>query len=155
MIKLSVNRMKAFFRRPFTKWDDSGERGLTLIEILIVIGLLSGLMVILARQVFTIADDAKDKQASLAMGSVSEGLTLYRVHNDKYPGDLDALLRDPGDGKRWRGPYIEEKKLLDPWGNPFRYQSQGRSFQLQSSGLDESFDTEDDIYYPEKTNQQP
>jgi len=57
--------------------------------------------------------------------------------------------------KTWRGPYIEDNKLKDPWGNDFGYESDGRSFKLHCAGGDGQMGTEDDINYPETDAKAP
>ncbi len=128
------------------------EKGMTLIEILIVIALLAGLMAILVTNISKNADDAKADQSRIQMSSIAQALQAYRIQNNRFPTTekgLQALITDPGDAKRWRGPYIEEAKLRDPWDNPFEYESDGNNFTIKGSGIDGQFGTADDIFYPE------
>ena len=131
-----------------------GQKGMTLIEIIIVIALLGTLMTILVTNLSDTSEKAKEDQARIAMGGIAQALQLYRVHNNKYPTTaqgLDALLTDPGESKRWRGPYIEKEKLQDPWGNAYDYTSaDGRKYEIVSAGADGNFGTEMDIFYPER-----
>ncbi len=148
-LKVFVRELRAGLLRPFSSHSASG---MTLIEIIIVVALLGTLMTYLVTTLTTTADEAKRDQAKLAMGNISQALQLYRVHNSKYPPSdkgLDALVNNPGDVKSWRGPYIEKEKLLDPWQKDFRYESDGRVYKMTSGGIDEEFDTPDDVTYPE------
>ena len=141
---------------PFGTSSDITKRGLTLIEIIIVIALLGTLMTVLVTNITGVSDGAKEDQAKLGMGVVAQALQVYRVHNNKYPTSaqgLQALVSNPGSSRRWRGPYIEEKKLLDPWGQEFGYEVEGREFKLISGGFDETVGTEDDLVYPEETTE--
>lgn len=111
----------------------NNSRGMTLIEIIIVVALLATLMAILVVNVTQKADQAREDQARIGMASIGQGLQLYKVHNNKFPTTdqgLQAMLKDPGDGKRWRGPYIEPEKLKDPWGNDYTYESDGNTFKI-------------------------
>jgi general secretion pathway protein G len=137
-----------FLKRPFT----GNNRGLTLIEIIIVIALLGTLMTYLVSKLTSVADSAKVDQAKIGMGQIGQALQYYRVHNSKYPTTdqgLKALLSDPGSDKKWRGPYTEEEKLKDPWNNEFGYTSDGRDYKITSPGPDNTEGTEDDVSYPE------
>lgn len=137
-----------FLKRPFT----GNNRGLTLIEIIIVIALLGTLMTYLVSKLTSVADSAKVDQAKIGMGQIGQALQYYRVHNSKYPTTdqgLKALLSDPGSDKKWRGPYTEEEKLKDPWNNEFGYSSDGRDYKITSAGPDNTEGNEDDISYPE------
>ena len=129
------------------------ERGMTLIEIIIVIALLGSLMAILVTNLSNTADKAREDQTRVSMGNIAQALQIYRVHNNKYPTTaqgLDALVSDPGENKRWRGPYIEKEKLKDPWGNAYDYTSDGRKYEIISAGSDGQFGTDKDLFYPER-----
>lgn len=141
----------------FHKNNVRNSKGMTLIEILIVIALLGTLMAILVTNLSDTSERAKEDQARIAMGTIAQSLQLYRVHNNKYPTTaqgLDALVSNPGDSKRWRGPYIEKEKLNDPWGSPFDYTSDGRKYEIVSAGSDSTMGTEKDIYYPERETEE-
>ena len=53
---------------------------------------------------------------------------------------LIALVRRPSDvSERWRGPYVKEKDILDPWGVEFIYRYPGQrnaDFDLFTLGAD-------------------
>ncbi|MBC61363.1 MAG: type II secretion system protein GspG [Zetaproteobacteria bacterium] len=144
-------KLSKFVNRPF----NSGQRkGMTLIEIIIVIAIIGSLMTILIRNVTDQADGAYEDQTRIQLGNISQALQLYKVHNGKYPTTqqgINSLVADPGGTKRWRGPYIEKSKLVDAWGNDVEYQSDGRNYQLTSPGKDGELGTDLDIFYPEKT----
>jgi general secretion pathway protein G len=127
------------------------QAAMSLIEIIIVISLIGVIMTIIVTQLTQRQDEALKDAASLGMGTISQSLQLYRVHNFKYPGTeqgLEALLRNPGNAAKWRGPYIEENKLSDPWGTKYQYESDGRTFKIISAGPDQTHGNEDDITYP-------
>jgi general secretion pathway protein G len=143
-----LQRLNVRISQPFTGNQSSG---MTLIEIIIVVALLGTLMAYLVQTLTTTADHAKEDQVKLAMGNITQSLMLYRVHNHSYPTSdkgLDALMNNPGDSKTWRGPYIEKEKLQDPWGKEFHYESDGKVYKIISGGIDETFDTPDDLTYP-------
>ena len=138
-------RLNMFLKPSFL---EPGERGMSLIEIIIVVALLGTLMAYMVSNLIGQSEEAKKDETKLAQGVISQSLQMYRIHNNKYPGDLNGLLTNPGDAKSWRGPYIESNKLKDPWGNDFHYESDGRNYKIISSGPDGQFGNEDDITYP-------
>lgn len=153
MVMAMGKRVQRTLSRPFVKNGVSSSSGMTLLEIIIVVALLGTLMAILVRNLTDTADQAKIDQTKIAMGNIAQSLQLYRVHNNSYPTTsqgLDALVTNPGESPRWRGPYIEKDKLKDPWGNDFGYNSDGRKYEIISAGPDGQFETEDDIRYPER-----
>ena len=124
----------------------SNKRGFTLIEIMLVIGL----MVLLVGLVVTNVDNLfGTNQAELVRFKVKESfktpLTSYRIHMGSFPSTQQGLkalaVRPEGDGGRWRGPYIEgEENLKDPWGRDLQYRYPGThntsSYDLYSLGPD-------------------
>ena len=108
--------------------------GMTLMEILIVVSLLATLMAVIVTNLTQKQDQAKLDSANIMMSKLSQGIQLYKVHNNKFPTTeqgLKALLQDPGgDSKRWRGPYIAPDELKDPWGEDFGYESDGVDFKI-------------------------
>jgi general secretion pathway protein G len=139
---------------PFHKSLVAGRQAaMSLIEIIIVISLIGVIMTIVVTQLTSKQDEAMKDAAVLSMGTLGQSLQLYRVHNFKYPGTdqgLDALVRNPGNAAKWRGPYTEEAKLNDPWGTKYGYESDGKNFKIISAGPDTSLGNEDDIFYPEE-----
>ena len=129
-------------------------QGMSLIEIIIVVALLGTLMAYMVSNLINTSEEAKKDQTKLAMGVIQQALQMYRIHNNRYPTadqGLDALLSNPGNAKNWRGPYIEDNKLSDPWGERFSYESDGRTYKIISGGPDLGVGSEDDITYPEET----
>ncbi|OUW17283.1 MAG: type II secretion system protein GspG [Opitutales bacterium TMED158] len=124
----------------------ASRRGFTLIEIMLVIGLmvlLFGLVVANVDKIFG------DNQAQLVSFKVKESfktpLTSYRIHMGSFPTTqqgLKALLTRPeNDRGRWKGPYIESPEdLVDPWGRELQYRYPGTqnpsAYDLFSLGED-------------------
>ena len=129
------------------------QSGMSMIEIMVVVSLIGILMSFIVRNVMGAADNAKKDQTKIAFNILVQDLQRYKLDNNKYPtteAGLNSLLTNPGgDVKNWRGPYTEDNKIQDPWGEKFNYESDGRTVKIQSSGPDQSMGTEDDLFYPE------
>jgi general secretion pathway protein G len=160
--------MKSFFRRLNQKkfqhnfiqkpMGAVAQAGMSMIEIMIVISLIGILMTYIIRNVMQSADNAKADQAKIGMNMLVQDLQRYKLDTNKYPTTeqgLDALIKNPGgDVKNWRGPYSEDNKLNDPWGNKFQYESDGRTIKMTSGGVDQQIGTADDIVYPPQADKQ-
>lgn len=145
-------KLRALLLKPFHQ--KSSQSGMNLIEIIIVVALLGTLMAILIRNLTGRQQEVMIDQAKIAMGQIASDLQIFKVHNFSYPNNeqgLDALVSDPGSVKNWRGPYSEEKRLQDPWGERYEYESDGGSkFKIISGGPNKSVGDEDDVVYPEE-----
>jgi len=87
-------------------------------------------------------------RAASYIASFSESLEYYKRNIGHYPlttAGLKALeVRDPIDDpeNKWKGPCVRFRKKnkagnpLDPWGNEYRYTSDGKSFTITSYGAD-------------------
>jgi general secretion pathway protein G len=122
------------------------ERGLTLIEILVVIivlGLLAGLV---APQIIGRVSEARGATAHTQIELLSVALDNYRLDNGRYPTTqqgLEALRTKPAaepEPRNWRGPYLRKEVPADPWDRPYIYRSPGtenpQSYDLLTLGSD-------------------
>jgi general secretion pathway protein G len=82
---------------------------------------------------------ARRSQALSNMQELVKALEQFRIDMNSYPTteqDLNALRTAPANAKDWRGPYLSKPVPLDPWGNDYEYESDGRSFTIASYGAD-------------------
>ena len=116
-----------FFKRIKMKQrSENREKGFSLIELLIVmviIGLLAGLV---GPKMFGKVGKSKQKSAKAQISLFETTLDMYRLDVGKYPTTdigLQGLRVKPGDLEKWDGPYLPKEVPLDPWGNPYHYES--------------------------------
>jgi general secretion pathway protein G len=118
------------------------EEGYTLLELLVVLGIIAALSAIVAPRVIGYLGQAKSDAARAQLANVQSALELYYLDTGTYPaGDtgIDALIRAPANVAAWRGPYLKkESGLVDPWGKKFVYAQPGEhgAFDLSSLGRD-------------------
>lgn len=149
---MNLKKWTSVMLKPFNVKQNGVERGMSLIEIIIVIALMGTLMAIVIQNLTKRQETAMEDAARLSMQQLDTNLQMYKVHNYNFPTTdqgLDALLTAPSGATRWRGPYVEAKKLNDPWGTKFEYESDGRTFKITSAGADQQPGTSDDISYPD------
>ena len=122
--------------------ERTGERGFTLVELLVVLVILGLIMSFAAPQVFKFLGGAKTDSAGIQVERLSTALDLYRLEVGRYPTSSDgveALLEAPPDAPAWNGPYVKKADaLIDPWGRPYQYLSPGEhgDYDLFSLGRD-------------------
>lgn len=118
-------------------------RGFTLLELLVVLGIIALLAGIVGPQVMKHMGASKTKAARVQIEDLSASLDMYKLDVGKYPSSeqgLAALVEKPTDGKRWNGPYLRKVKVpKDPWTQEYRYVSPGEhgKFDISSYGADE------------------
>ncbi len=111
-------------------------KGFTIIELLIVMAILAMLAVMVAPNLFNQADSARRDAVLSQISSLGSALDAYRLDMGQYPDDLEQLVRNRGGRGSWNGPYLRGDVPLDPWGNAYVYDSDGRNFTLKSYGAD-------------------
>jgi general secretion pathway protein G len=115
------------------------EDGFTLVELLVVLGIIAMLAALVAPQVIRYLGQARTDTASAQLKNVESALELYYLDNSQYPTSEDgltALVTAPASAKSWRGPYLKRKDgLTDPWGKPFAYKFPGENGQYDVFSL--------------------
>ena len=111
----------------------AASRGMTLIEILVVITILGIIAAAVAVNVVGQLDEAKVKQAKTDLHTLENCLDLYKIDKGRYPSTEEGLQSVVAAGKC-------KPQLKDPWGNPYVYlfpgQAHPESFDLKSYGAD-------------------
>lgn len=121
-------------------------RGLTLIEILVVIVVLAVLATLVAPNVFRHVGAARETTARTQIEMLGAALDAYRLDNGRYPSTeqgLASLWQAPTTEPRpanWRGPYLRKAVPSDPWGAAYVYRAPGTQsgggYDLLSYGAD-------------------
>jgi general secretion pathway protein G len=94
-------------------------------------------------------EDGRRTKAIMDIKAIENALDHYKLDTGSYPTTeqgLEALISPPAGVTKWNGPYIKQRQVpLDPWGNPYIYESDGEDFVLFSAGKDGQPNTEDDV----------
>lgn len=118
------------------------QNGFTLLELLVVLGIIAMLAGLVGPQVMKHMGESKVKAAKVQVEDLAQTLDMYKLDVGSYPTSeqgLNALIENPGDVKRWNGPYLRKSKVpLDPWNNEYQYTSPGEhgKYDVSSLGAD-------------------
>jgi general secretion pathway protein G len=117
-------------------------QGFTLIEMLVVLGIIALLASLVAPKVIKYLSKAKSDTATAQIKNLQSAIELYFLDIGRYPASKEGLLsliEPPEATPNWNGPYIKSRDgLLDPWGRPYVYVTPGKGadYDLMSYGQD-------------------
>jgi general secretion pathway protein G len=106
-------------------------RGLTLIEVMVVVVILGILAALIVPSVISRPDDARLVAAKQDIATIVQALKLYRLDNHRYPSaeqGLQALVAPPTlppPAPNWKSGGYLERLPKDPWGNAYLYLNPG------------------------------
>ena len=117
------------------------ERGVTLIEILVVMVILALFATLVGGRLFKQVDKGRQVQAKSQIGEFGTVLDTFHLDVGRYPTTeegLAALQVKPANAENWDGPYLKKEVPLDPWKHPYRYTQPGMhgDYDLASLGSD-------------------
>jgi general secretion pathway protein G len=118
------------------------ERGMTLIEILVVLTLIGVVLGILGSNYLGKSEQAKAKATKIEIEQIGQALDLYKLEIGSYPTTqqgLQALVAAPAGVNNWAGPYWKKNTVpKDPWGHDYVYASPGThgAYDILSYGAD-------------------
>jgi general secretion pathway protein G len=110
-------------RRKTSRHYSSSEKGLTLIEIIVVLMMVGIIGAFIGGKVFKAGDKAKAELTRAKLNSLKEPIYMYQMRNNALPSDLKTA---------------EAEDTKDAWGKEVQYRivDSGRSYELRSLGGD-------------------
>lgn len=115
-----------------------GQRGMSLIEIIIVIVLIGAVLTFVGSRVIGGKDRGDYNLGKSAVQTLAGKIENFRMDTGRLPNSLDELVTAPGDASGWLGPYAKATELRDPFGHPYEYRAPGENgdFDLVFLGKD-------------------
>lgn len=115
------------------------QTGFSLIEILLVLGIIVFIATLVAGNLIGKAETAKVSQAKAGLQKVASAVNNYYLDTGSIPNSVDALMTKPGDVPNWKGPYLQGSQINDPWGTAYQFKvpgEGGQEFEVISFGSD-------------------
>ncbi|ROM33788.1 type II secretion system protein GspG [Pseudomonas poae] len=100
-------------QRGYTRW--------AVLGVLVVMGLLA---LALGPRLFGDVTLVEIARAKAQVSQLGEAVERFHQDTGRYLSDdegLEALIRQPAGEAKWKGPYINEDLLTDPWGIAYQY----------------------------------
>lgn len=112
-------------------------RGMSLLEIIIVIVLIGGVLAAVGSRVLGGRDRANVGIANTQLITLAGKVDQFQMDTGRFPESLEQLVSASG-LPNWLGPYAKAEELRDPWGNPIQYRRPGSAgpYELVSLGAD-------------------
>ncbi|MBX7137279.1 MAG: type II secretion system protein GspG [Oligoflexia bacterium] len=125
-------------RHPLLSHLLRNERGLTLVEIIVVLIILGVLISVLGGKIFNSKDRALADLTRVSIKSTQNSIEEFRLRYNGLPNsieDLSSCSERTGAGCI---PIAKEDDLKDAWGNRLVYSvdNGGRSYRIKSFGAD-------------------
>ncbi len=136
------NHLQRLVARRAVSGGVAGIRGMTLIEILVVLTLIGIVMGIVGGNYLGQGEKAKQKAAKIEIEQIGQTLDMFKLEVGRYPTTqegLQALITAPTGVTNWNGPYWKKSTLpKDPWTNEYKYASPGQhgAYDVWSYGAD-------------------
>lgn len=132
-------------------------RGFTILELLIVIGILLALGGIVLYNLTGQSEKANEGIVRTQMNSMKRAIQLFRADVKRLPTEEEGIAAlwdksrlDEEVAARWGGPYLEEPIPKDLWGYDWIYvcpaEGAAIGFDIVSIGPDGQENTEDDLH---------
>jgi len=124
----------------------AGPRGMSLLEIMVVITLIGLVTAAIGVAVMGQLGEGQRKTASNQAYEIGKSLELYKLSNGRFPSTAEGLqvLVTPAKGKP-----LMDNLPKDPWGNDYIYTLPGSKnpskYDIRSKGPDGQEGNEDDV----------
>lgn len=146
----NLHKLRAFTRGSLLR----RHRGFTLMEMILVIGIIALLVGAGVVGLVGVMDTGREGRAKADINTLMSALRMYETKSGLLPTSaqgLNALVERPsgsGSPANW-SPVCKAKNLIDPWKNPYQYRRPGTQdksgFDVFSMGPDGQAGTADDI----------
>ncbi len=118
-----------------------GERGFTLVEMMVVIVIIGILATVVIVNISGKADKARVEATQALLKQLGGQMEMFKLDHNRYPENLNDLYKMPSyvDPKKWPGGGYITEQPMDGWGKEFYLRVPGPDnapFDIVSLGED-------------------
>jgi general secretion pathway protein G len=131
--------------------DKRRRSAFTLIELVVVVTILGILAALIVPRVVGRVGGARQAVAKQKIAVLEAKVLEFQADCGRLPSNqegLRALVQPPSDvQEKWKGPYVKEKDIIDPWDEEFIFRYPGRKnadFDIMTLGADKVEGGEDE-----------
>ena len=114
-----------------------GEAGISLLEMIIVLGIIGTILGVILTNIGSGQEDAQISLAQSKAATLHTAAIKYRTSKKRFPKTMDELNTTTEDPEEYN----------DPWGMPYELIFSKGKLCFKSYGPDSAPDTEDDLYF--------
>lgn len=126
-------------------------RGFSLWDLLVVVLVVGVLAIAVGPRIFGDVTQSEIATAKVQLNVLGKAVEQFHQDVGRYPTDdegLAVLITQPENEAKWKGPYLKDDILTDPWGVAYQYHfpaTQPKTpFELFSFGKDRTLGGEGD-----------
>lgn len=137
-----LTRLNLRAARGLSRRARQGERGMTLLEIMIVVAILGLLATVVVSNLMNKFNNAKVQTTKLKISEAKSTINQYYTVVGEYPNSMNDLVNPP----EGLSPFFD-KVPQDAWGKELIYKPSpnGEAFEVMSLGKDGQRGTKDDL----------
>ena len=114
-----------------------GQKGLTLVEIMIVLVILGLVMGFVGSKIIGAGDNAKRDLTNLKIQQLKSDIEQFQLRYNAIPRSLEDLTKCTDLTGQGCLPIVNDPDSInDAWGTPLEYTSNGRTYKVSSLGAD-------------------
>lgn len=133
----------------YAKTMRRGQRGFTLLEMMVVLVIIATIAGTLAVNIMGKQDKANVELAKAGIANLEGAVADFKRETKRYPNSLGELVERPSDVKYWSG-YAKAAQIEDPWGNEYQLKIPGEHgrvdiYSFGADGVEGGQDLDADI----------
>jgi general secretion pathway protein G len=119
-----------------SKFSQINQRGLTLVEIMVVLIIIGLIASMFGKKLFGAGDKMKAQLTQSQLTALKGDIEQFQLRYNSLPTTLDDLVRCTEKTGQACIPITNEDALLDAWGTKLTLQSNGNTYKIMSLGAD-------------------